>query len=103
MKDVRLTNFTIEAIRTAFRENFLKEDHVWLFGSRVDLSQRGGDIDLYIESTIQDARQVAKAKLNFLAKLYMLIGEQKIDVVIKFDDTDLPIYKIAKQEGRQLL
>ena len=33
----------------------------------------------------------------------MTIGEQKIDLVVKFDDTNLLIYEIAKKEGIQLL
>lgn len=103
MKGVRLPQPTISAICTAFRESFLEEDHLWLFGSRADLSKRGGDIDLYVESSIKDPQQIIKSKSTFLTKLYMAIGEQKIDVVVKFDDTNLLIYKIAKKEGIQLL
>lgn len=103
MKGVRLPQSTISAICTAFRESFLEEDHLWLFGSRADLSKRGGDIDLYVESSIKDPQQIIKSKSTFLTKLYMTIGEQKIDVVVKFDDTNLLIYKIAKKEGIQLL
>jgi len=103
MKGVRLPQSTISSICTAFRESFLEGDHLWLFGSRANLSKRGGDIDLYVESSIKDPQQIIKSKSTFLTKLYMAIGEQKIDVVVKFDDTDLLIYKIAKEEGVQLL
>jgi len=103
MKGIRLTDDQIIKIRNAFKESFSKEDHVWLFGSRTDLSKRGGDIDLYVESSIKDPKQIIKSKSQFLTKLYMSIGEQKIDIVVKFDDTDLLIYKVAKKEGIQLL
>jgi len=103
MKGVRLPQPTIRAICTAFKESFLEEDHLWLFGSRADLSKRGGDIDLYAESSIKDPEQIIKSKSKFFKKLYMTIGEQKIDLVVKFDDTNLLIYEIAKKEGIQLL
>lgn len=103
MRDVRLNAFQISAIRDSFKESFLSEDHLWLFGSRADLTKKGGDIDLYVESHMNNASQVNKAKLKFLAKIQMVIGEQKIDVVVKFDETDLLIYKIAKEQGVQLV
>ena len=103
MKGIRLTDFIVETIRSAFKETFLDQDQLWLFGSRTDLSRRGGDIDLYIESSIKDAQQIVKARSRFLGKLYMALGEQKIDVVINFDDTDLPIYQVARTEGVRLV
>jgi hypothetical protein len=103
MRGVRLRDFQVNAIRNSFKESFLPEDHLWLFGSRADLTKRGGDIDLYVESYMKDALLVSKAKLKFLTKMHMAIGEQKIDVVVKFDETDLLIYKIAKEQGVQLV
>lgn len=103
MKGLRLNDSQIKAIRSAFQESFLPEDHLWLFGSRADLTKRGGDIDLYVETNIKNASSVVKTRAKFLTKLYLAIGEQKIDVVIKFDETNLLIYKIAKTEGIQLL
>jgi len=98
-KTVRLSEFQIDAICIAFREFFPKNDHLWLFGSRADMSKKGGDIDLYIESTLESAERVSTARMRFLTQLQMSLGEQKIDVVVKFDDTDLLIYKIAKEKG----
>jgi hypothetical protein len=41
------------------------------------------------------------AKLQFLRDLHKKIGEQKIDVVLHRPNsqTDLPVYRIAKQTG----
>ena len=45
---MRLTDVQIAAIREATAEVFGPEAQVWLFGSRVEDSKRGGDIDLLI-------------------------------------------------------
>ena len=43
------------------------------------------------------------AKLHFLRSLHSELGEQKIDVVLRLENTTiLPIYDIAKETGIQL-
>ena len=55
---------------------------VRLFGSRVDDSKKGGDIDLYIETPrALDNRAVAICKIG--AELEKRMGPRKIDVVLK--------------------
>jgi len=57
-----------------------------LFGSRVDDSKRGGDIDLYIDLEERLPYSVVfSKKIDFLVALKEKIGEQKIDVVISKD------------------
>lgn len=103
MKGIRLTDFEVLSISKAFRRHFKANDHIWLFGSRADLEKRGGDIDLYIETTIKDASHLNNIKLQFLAELENVLGEQKIDVIVNSNEIDLPIYLIAKTEGIKLL
>jgi hypothetical protein len=105
MQNVRLKAFEQEAICTAFRAHFPATDHLWLFGSRVNLEARGGDIDLYIETMIPDASTVVDCELAFVGELYEKIGEQKIDVVLNLVTRDfkLAIYKVAREEGVQLV
>ena len=81
---------------------FLPPDNLWLFGSRTNLNKRGGDIDLYIE-TKKDPVEANASKMRFLTQLTLVLGEQKIDVVIKSGNFELPIYNVAKEEGIQLL
>jgi hypothetical protein len=102
MKGIRLTDAEVLAICKAFRACFLSEDHLWLFGSRTNLNKRGGDIDLYIE-TKKDPNEANASKMCFLTQLELALGEQKIDVVIKSGNFELPIYNVAKAEGIQLL
>lgn len=97
---IRLKEYEINAITSCFDKLFLPGDHIWIFGSRADISKRGGDIDLYIE-TSKDAAEAYKAKIAFIIAICDQIGDQKIDVVLnlKNDKLDLPIYEIAKKTG----
>ena len=102
-KNIRLSQHDISAINHLFCKNFKKDDQLWLFGSRVDPTKRGGDIDLYIETTIVDAKELVQTKMAYLLDLDLAIGEQKIDLVIRRQDTDMPIYQIAKREGVRMV
>ncbi len=64
--------FEVERIEQAARRHFGKEARVWLFGSRADDTQRGGDIDLYIETRMTDSRRLFQAEINFLADVKTL-------------------------------
>ena len=83
--EMRLTEKEIKTIKDTFREVF-GNGKIYLFGSRVDERQKGGDIDLFIDVTVTDRLQ---KKLNFLPKLKQRIGDQKIDVIISRDHSRL--------------
>ena len=48
---MRITEKDQKAIVKATHQNFGERVEVYLFGSRVDESKKGGDIDLYIETS----------------------------------------------------
>jgi len=75
-----------------------------LFGSRVDDTKKGGDIDLYVEPEIQEPVALVDAKLNFLVEIHRVLGDQKIDLVLHRTQSkqDLPIYRVAKETGVKL-
>jgi len=95
---MRLSKKYIEVIKDAFDEVFNKGE-IYLFGSRVDDSKKGGDIDLYL--VLQEHTDLFRKKLKFLAKIKRVLGEQKIDVVFNLD-SDRLIEKEAKQWGVKL-
>ncbi len=70
---------------------------VYLFGSRVDDAKKGGDIDLLVMSD----RLTNDDKRKIKIKLYELLGEQKIDIVLAADDSD-PFVKLALATGVKL-
>lgn len=81
---------------------FGKSATVWLFGSRLDDSAKGGDVDLLIklESPIEN-KTVLAAKYNAL--LQMKLGMQKFDILIVDPSTPLKeIHQKALSNGLQL-
>ena len=84
---MRLTHFEQKMIKKAFIESF-EEGKIYLFGSRVDDSKRGGDIDLYLIPS-QKFENERDRKIKFLVKLDSYIGEQKIDVILAKDSSRL--------------
>jgi uncharacterized protein len=87
-----------EILRTA-AEVFGAGATVTLFGSRVDDTERGGDIDLMI-TTDADAATARQQKIRFLVKLKQRIGDRRIDVVLRTPDSeDRTIHRIASSEG----
>jgi uncharacterized protein len=106
MKKLRLTKQELLSIKKVFIKHFGVNDHLWLFGSRVDPNKRGGDIDVYIETNNKSADQLFDQKINFLVDLKTAIGDQKIDVIINrvlVKKKPLLIYKEAKTTGVQLI
>jgi hypothetical protein len=76
---MRLTPHEVAAIKAAARETFGETAVVRLFGSRVDDSLRGGDIDLHFE--VDDGQQDYRHAADFKWKLFHQIEERKVDLV----------------------
>ena len=82
-----------EAIVRTIR-SYDPESAIYLFGSRLDDSARGGDIDLLVISRRITREQLIDVKLD----LYDRLGEQKIDLLV----TDAPrtaFQRLARSEG----
>ncbi len=96
---MRLTDNEKELIKKAFYETF-QDGKIYLFGSRVDDTKRGGDIDLYLcPSQRYENERERKRKFQILLDEYL--GEQKIDVVIA-KDTNRLIEQVAMRDGVEL-
>jgi predicted nucleotidyltransferase len=95
---MRLSQEHAQAIAKCTREAFGEKAVVRLFGSRVDDSKRGGDIDLHLE--IPDLPDWYEARSAFQYGLYRELGDRKIDIVIHRDGQPLhPIDQIALKDG----
>ena len=71
---------------------------VFEFGSRIDDSRRGGDIDLLIATDLPPA-EAALRRIDLLADLWLALGERKIDVLLDDGRSDAPILRRARREG----
>ncbi len=77
---MRLSQAERKAIKKAVENNFGPEAKIFLFGSRIDDSKRGGDIDLYIETCLW-GKELIRAKLMAMVDIQRSIGDRKIDIV----------------------
>ena len=77
---MRLTPHEIDAIKSATAQAFGADATVRLFGSRVDDSRRGGDIDLLFE--VEPEVATIRHETRFLDALFARIDEQKVDMVL---------------------
>jgi len=93
---MRLKDFEHNAIISTVKH--LDSDAiVYLFGSRVDDSKKGGDIDLLVLSS----RLTSNDKRTIKMRLYELLEEQKIDLLIAADDSN-SFVKLALGTGVKL-
>lgn len=101
---MRLQPNEAAAIREAVLRHFGADAEAWLFGSRVDDTRRGGDIDLYVETGIESDADIVRRQIELMGDLYLRLGEQKIDVVIKsrHHGKELPIHRVARETGIRL-
>ena len=74
---MRLTNDEVNTLKASL-SMLSKTAQLFLFGSRVDDTKRGGDIDLLVVSSELTLRDLRKIKFDFFDNF----GEQKIDIVL---------------------
>ncbi len=98
---MRITETERRVLRDAAREAFGADSTVFLFGSRVDDSRRGGDIDLLVETGKTGHAAIFEAQLRFLATVKLALGEQKIDVLVDYPDRKSRpgIFRVARAYG----
>ena len=96
---MRLNSEQINAIVAAIAELAGPDAQVRLFGSRLDDSLHGGDIDLLVECPNKVARPVWLAA-QITARLQRTLGDRKIDVLLVDPDTAIqPIHRIARAQS----
>jgi predicted nucleotidyltransferase len=98
---IRLSNQEKTGLLEVFETELTKygEGQVWLFGSRVDMTAKGGDIDLYIELKVPIEDKFAFTRQLSIA-IEKKLGERKIDIVVKAPNiVDSALHQIAKLKG----
>lgn len=96
---VRLSASEIETIRTTVHRLLGDRALIRVFGSRARVDEKGGDIDILVETEQQLQDRVASA-CRLTSELQLQLGDQKIDVIIIDPGTqEQPIHQIARQTG----
>ena len=99
---MRLRKNQQQAIRKTVREIFGPDAAVYVFGSRVDDSARGGDIDLLIRLESPQVETERKI-LQLVARLQIRLGDQPIDVLLQYPESTLnSIHLEAQRTGVRL-
>ncbi|QEN05663.1 nucleotidyltransferase domain-containing protein [Thiospirochaeta perfilievii] len=98
---MRLTNSELDIIIKVLTKYFGEDSIITLFGSRVDDSSKGGDIDLLIEHNENEKEQL-KLKLMAISEMQIKLGDRKIDL-ITHSNSDVndtrAIFSEAKKTG----
>ncbi len=91
---VRLSEEEIEIIKNTIKK-YDPDAEVIIFGSRADLSKRGGDIDILVVSEKIDDRIRRKIRVDLLLEL----GDRKIDLIITDNPEKTEFTKVAYKYG----
>lgn len=95
---MRLDTAEIATIKTAVRR-IDAHAQIFVFGSRADLTARGGDIDLAIVSPTIGVSE----KLEILAEIKSVLGEQKIDIlIVPAVDSKEPFYQSIRSAMKKI-
>ncbi|MBI4986345.1 MAG: nucleotidyltransferase domain-containing protein [Rhodocyclales bacterium] len=90
---MRLSPHELQAVRqTLFEQD--PNGHAWLFGSRADDSRRGGDIDLYFETS----RPLDLKTALTLERRLTDLCNTKVDLLVRNPgQPEQPIYVVARK------
>ncbi len=95
---MRLEANQLKAIQEEVRR-FDPASEIYLYGSRVDDSARGGDIDLLVVSDTLGFRDVLRLRTAILDR----IGWQQLDLAVRRrDQLSEPLAVLARQNGVKL-
>lgn len=98
---MRLTALEVQALNEAVKQFQPGDFSLRLYGSRVDDSKRGGDIDLLLIVSSGEVNSLLSQKHLILAAMKTGIGDQKIDLAIS-DESRIqsdPFLQLAFQES----
>ena len=99
---MRLTDYQIQAIRQLAHQVAGNQSRVRVFGSRLDDTAHGGDIDLMLELSVPVDNPALMAA-QMAAQVSRAMHGRKVDVLLSAPNLmRLPIHDIAFKEGQLL-
>jgi len=97
---MRLSKKVMAILQNNIKKSF-GDVNVYLFGSRIDDSKKGGDIDLAIDTKLS-REEFRKKKSLFLANLIRVDFDYDIDIV-NYNTSDELLYNEIQQNHIQIL
>ena len=94
---MRITPTQLQTIHQQIHQYFGDSAAVWLFGSRLDDTQKGGDVDLYVEAGPYRLLDELRCKISLEECL-----DIPVDLVVRQSSDCSPIATIAKKQGQRL-
>jgi len=94
---VRLDSDQTQFIHRQICQRFGSSASIWIFGSRLDDKQRGGDVDLYVETEECSLFDELCCKIELEERLGL-----PVDLIVRGRSDTSPFSLIAKRQGRQL-
>lgn len=93
---MRLGESMLLKIKSAAHDSF-GDAKLYLFGSRVDDSRKGGDIDIAVDANLSKI-EFRKKKVKFIAQLLRNDFELKVDIV-DYHTKDELLSKTIREKG----
>jgi len=94
---MRVTFPQIQTIQQHVHRHLGDDAAVWLFGSRLDDAQKGGDVDLYVEAAPHRLMDELRCKIDLEDAL-----DTPVDLIVRQPFDASPIASIAKNQGVRL-
>lgn len=91
---MRLAEDEIETLKNKLY-SFSKKAQLYLFGSRLDDTKKGGDIDLLVVSDEITNKEIRLLRIEFFKKF----GEQKLDIVLDNGKSSNPFVQHIRQKA----
>ena len=94
---MRITPTQLQTIQQQIHHYFGDSATVWIFGSRLDDTQKGGDVDLYVEAGPHRLLDELRCKIGLEERL-----DIPVDLIVRQSSDISPIAAIAKKQGQRL-
>jgi predicted nucleotidyltransferase len=97
MRRVRLSQKEIKTIKDVIKK-YDPSARILIFGSRTDLSKKGGDIDILVVSDKINYKTRRKIRVD----LQLLLGDRKIDLIVTNNPEKAEFTKVAYKYGVEI-
>ena len=93
-EEMRISNEEVTVLKQKL-SGLSESAKLYLFGSRIDDSKKGGDIDLLVVSDSLTQKDIRVLRIDFFEHF----GEQKLDIILDNGTSTDPFIKLIAQKA----